>query len=62
MGRVQKLHFFGKIFCGGSHTHTPPTLMFSEWTKQPPSSSSVDLDIQNHAYFVRYCEEGLDLL
>ena len=36
MGRVQKLYFFGGIFCGGSHTHTPPTLMFSEWTKQPP--------------------------
>ena len=35
-GKGSKVIFFGGIFCGGSHTHTPPTLMFSEWTKQPP--------------------------
>ena len=35
-------------------THTPhPPWCFLNGQNNPPSSSSVDLDIQNHAYFVR---------
>ena len=53
MGRVQKLYFLVE-FSVEDLTHTPhPPWCFLNGQNNPPSSSSVDLDIQNHAYFVR---------